>query len=154
MAISSRGRGAAGGDPSRGGLGPFSLLPHSFSQMHVLLSNAQLEKTPRKAENSRSKITAVYFGYLLMWFWSIHFLTPWAGDQAQPHRSTTQIHLPGKVGSLGLSVVPLGSHLQCPCDPNQIWSTCRILGTQAEREAGSVQGAQCGTRSRDSRITP
>ena len=26
--------------------------------------------------------------------------------------------------------------------------------TQAEREAGSMQGAQCGTRSRDSGITP
>ena len=26
--------------------------------------------------------------------------------------------------------------------------------TQAEGEAGSVQGAQCGSRSQDSRITP
>ena len=30
----------------------------------------------------------------------------------------------------------------------------REAETQEEGEAGSMQGAQCGTRSRDSRITP
>ena len=30
----------------------------------------------------------------------------------------------------------------------------RGVETQAEGEAGSMQGAQCGTRSQDSRITP
>ena len=30
----------------------------------------------------------------------------------------------------------------------------READTQAEGEAGSMQGAQCGTRSRDSRIAP
>ena len=32
--------------------------------------------------------------------------------------------------------------------------TQREAETQAEGEAGSMQGAQCGTRSRDSRIMP
>ena len=32
--------------------------------------------------------------------------------------------------------------------------THREAETQAEREAGSLQGVRCGTRSQDSRITP
>ena len=34
------------------------------------------------------------------------------------------------------------------------WETQRVAETQAEGEAGSLWGAQCGTRSQDPRITP